>query len=718
MSKKGRARTAAKEAATGAKAPAGTSAQALAEVSGKALAATPTPARDAFWARWGIFLAGSVVVLAVLAVYHNSFSGPFVLDDTLSITNNSSIRRLGSALFPPPDSGTGGRPLLNLTFALNYALSGFNVWGYHAFNLLVHVLAGLTLFGVVRRTLLRPEFSKCGRGVLTPQSAQTRGGDTLPTTVKCFATAATPLALAIAVIWTVHPLQTEAVTYISQRAESLMGLFYLLTLYCFIRGADNRCQVSGVRYQGSEDPKIGSQPSALSSQLPVLRSFSEGGWLVASICCCLLGSMCKEIIVTAPVIVFLYDRTFVAGSFREAWQRRWRYYLGLAATWLLLAYLMTGLDQRGVGFDRDVSWWSYALTSCRSVVLYLKLAVWPHPLVLDYGTAVVQHAAEVAPYMLILVGLIVATGVALWRWPVIGFAGAWFFVILAPASSVIPVAGQPMAEHRLYLSLAAVVVLVVLGLHRLIGRRSLLVCAAVAVGLGCITVQRNKDYRSEVILWSDTITKYPNNERAHSNLGFALAKMPGHLSEAISEYEAALRINPDYADAHNNLGNALLKEPGRLPDAIAEFEQALRNNPNLVEAHYNLGNALVNVPGRLPDAIAHFEAALRLNPDLADAHISLGNALLGIPGRRPDAIVHFETALRLNPDSAVAHYDLGNALLNAPGHLNDAIAQYKEALRLKPDLAPAREILDQLQNSSGSDGVGSIDSLSHQNDIH
>jgi protein O-mannosyl-transferase len=156
-----------------------------------------------------------LVVAAGLLAYHNSFTGPFILDDVLSIPDNPTIRHLwpiSQVLSPPALAGVGGRPVVNLSLAINYAFDGTEVWGYHALNLAIHILAGLTLFGIVRRTLLQPMLR--GR----------------------FGAVADGLAMATAVIWVVHPLQTEAVTYLSQRAESLMGLFYLLTLYCFIRG--------------------------------------------------------------------------------------------------------------------------------------------------------------------------------------------------------------------------------------------------------------------------------------------------------------------------------------------------------------------------------------------------------------------------------------------------------------------------------------------------
>jgi Tfp pilus assembly protein PilF len=571
----------------------------------------------AFFVRRDILLAGCMVVLAALAVYLNSFSGPFIFDDVWSIETNPTIHHFGSALSPPPDKGVGGRPILNLTYALNYALSGMNVWSYHALNLLIHILAGLALFGLVRRTLLRPALS--GR----------------------FGAEAVALALAVAVIWTLHPLQTEAVTYISQRAESLMGLFYLLTLYCFIRGVESRGQESGDR---SHEKKSGFRP--LASAL----------WSLASIFSCLLGAMSKEVIATAPVIVLLYDRTFVAGSFREAWRLRWRYYLGLLGTWLLLACLMSGISQRGVGFDQGVTCWSYALTSCRSVVLYFKLALWPHPLVFLHDTNIIRHATEAFPYALVLAGLLAGTVIALWRWPAMGFAGAWAFVILGPTSSIIPLAAQPMAEHRMYLSLAAVIASGVLGLYAWIGRRSLVVFVAVALGLGWFSIQRNQDYRSRLAIWGDTVEKNPDNASARYSLGNAMAQISNLRSAAVSEYEAALRIKPDYLDARANMADTLSKIPGRLPEAIAQYETVLRAKPDYLLAHNNLASIYLSIPGHTADAIAQYEATLKINPDFAEAHFNLSLALLQVSGRLPEAIAHLETALRLKPDFKEAQH--------------------------------------------------------------
>lgn len=583
--------------------------------------------------RWA---AGVAVAAAALAVYRNTLGGPFILDDLLSIPSNPSIKHLGSGIFPPAGSPVSGRPLLNLTLAANYALGGYRVWGYHALNLSIHILAGITLFGLVHRTLER-----------TPLGAR-------------FGAHAVPLALLVAVLWTVHPLQTEAVTYVSERAESLVGLFSLLTLYLFSRGADS----------GRPMP-----------------------WLAASVLACLLGALTKEIIATAPLLVLLYDRTFCAGTFRGALRARWRYYAGLAAAWPLLAWLMAGSGNRGIGYGHGISPWEYALTSVRSVALYLKLAFWPQPLVFDYGTHVVRHPSEVALPAAALAALLAFAAYSLRRWPAVGFAWAWFFVALAPTTSFVPLGGQPMADHRMYLPLAALVAMAVLGGWRLAGRGSFVLFGALAIGLGCLSYQRNKDYGSASQIWSDTVAKVPQSARAHAYYGLALSDIPGCLPQAISQYEEALRIDPAAGEVHNNLGDALARSPGRIGDAIAQFEEALRIDPENVVAHYDLGVALAGIPGRIPEAIAQFDAALRINPDFAPAHNDKGIALATIPGRTPEAISEYQAALRINPDFAEAHNDLGVALAGMPGRGQEAIAEYRAAIRLRPDYPDAHENL-------------------------
>jgi tetratricopeptide (TPR) repeat protein len=594
------------------------------------------------------------IILAGSAAYANSLSGPFVFDDVGSIVDNQSLRHLssvGSVLSPPAGGLTvSGRPGLNLTLALNYAWGGSRVQGYHAVNLAIHLLAGLTLFGIARRTLRsRPA-----------------------------------LAWAIALLWTVHPLATEAVTYVVQRAESLMSLCYLLTIYGLIRFAEGR-----------EGPSSFAKDSAD-------QEAARGGWAALAILACLFGMATKEVMVSAPVIALLYDRTFLAGSFREAWRRRRGLYLGLASTWVLLAILVIGGGggrSGSAGFGVGISWWAYGLTQFEAITRYLQLAVWPRPLVFEYGTFWARDAGQVLPYAAVVLALLAATVVALRRWPVWGFLGCWFFALLAP-TSLVPGTTQMIVEHRMYLALAPLLAALVGGgaaaLRRLFPRAAGPAAGAVLAILtaACVlaTASRNADYYSELSLWADTAAKRPESALAHNNLGAALEKA-GRTADATAQFEEALRLDPGFEEAHNNLGNIWLKTPSRLPQAVAEYRAALLRHFDFAEAHNNLGNALSRLPGNSAEAIAEYQTALRLKPAYAGAHNNLGKAWMALPGRSGDAIAEFNEALRLQPDFAEAHNNLGNAWAGQPGRLEDAIAQFREALRLRPDFAEAHNNL-------------------------
>jgi len=523
--------------------------------------------------RWAALLG---IVLATAAAYQGSLAGPLIYDDNLWITWNPSVRRLWpllGVLFPPAGSPVCGRPVVSLSLALNHAAGGDNPWGYHLANAAIHVFAALALFGIARRTLsFRP-------------AAFPRERDRVL------------LAFAVALLWAVHPLQTESVTYVSQRAESLMGLLYLLTLYCFIRGA----QAPG--------------PSA---------------WHPVSVLACLLGMATKEVMVTAPLVVLAYDRTFVAPGLREALRLRGRLYLGLAATWLVPWLLAAGLRGRGLGFGLGYSWWGYGLAECWAVVHYLLLAAWPHPLVFDYGTRIVGSVGEALPWAMVLAALAAAAAAAFRRRTLLGFAGAWFFAILAPASSVIPVAFQPMAEHRMYLPLAGVVALFVGAAWALLGRRSLAVFLAAALALGMGTRLRNRDYRSETAIWSDTVLRRPSNPRARIALGSALAQ-EGRHAEAAGQFEAALKIDPGDAEARRNLGLALARM-GRFDEALAQYRGIVRPAPDSAPLHCDIALALEGA-GRREEAIAEYEQALRIMPGCVDARAGLERLRAPRPAR-------------------------------------------------------------------------------------
>lgn len=572
-----------------------------------------------------MFAAAGLLAAATLAAYANSFAAPFVYDDLPSITENLTLRSFTAACSPPAGGLTvSGRPVLNLSLALNYALGGHNVFGYHLANLLIHLAAGLALFGLVRRTL------------------------SLPALAPRFGAQALPVAFTIGALWLLHPLQTEAVTYVVQRAESLMGLCYLATLYAFVRAA------------GSDRP---------------------WRWYTVSLAACLLGMATKENMVSAPLAVLLFDRTFCAGSFAAAWRKRAGFYLGLAATWLPLAWLVatTGGDRGGsAGFSTSLTFGEYVLTQFPAIVRYLSLSFWPQPLVFDYGVFWIEQPLTVLPYALVVLAL---GGASLWaiaRKSAFGFLGGGFFAILAP-SSLVPVVMQRIVEHRMYLPLAAVATVVALAAFRLGGRRALLGLLAAAVALGAATFRRNHDYRSNLALWEDTLAKHPS-ATAHLGVASVLATL-GRPEEALRHTDAALRLQPRNILALANRGN-LLTELGRVDEAVAPLEEALRLKPDYAGAHLNLGVAL-DLLHRPSEALPHHEAALRLMPESARAHNNLGDALCRA-GRSEAGLALLEAALQLDPSYVEPHYNLAAALARA-GRGDEARAHFEAAIALKPD---------------------------------
>ncbi len=585
----------------------------------------PWPARPAF--------AALLILAAILLAWSNSFTAPFEFDDHASIIDNTTIRHLlpPTWLHPPATAGetVSGRPVLNFTLAVNYALGGLDVRGYHVVNLLIHAGAALALFGLVRRTLVLPYFA-------------------------AFKPDATVFATVVALLWAVHPLQVESVTYVVQRAESLAGLFCLLTMYCFVRGLQ-----------------------------------SGRGWFVASFLCCLIGVATKETVVVMPVIIFLYDWLFCGGSWRGAWRARGRVHAALFATWLPLAALVLGFGgDRGGTFSFTVAgFWNYWVAQLKAVTCYLGLVVWPAPLAFDRAFFRIEHFAEAAPYALVILALVAATLWSLVKRPAAGFLGACFFIILAP-SSLMPGLLQVIVEHRMYLALAAPVVLLAALVWRWVPRMAGPLAAVAIVALGAVTFARNQVYQSPLLLWQDTVAKSPANPRAHYNLGREL-RLAGRTQEAVIEFERTLALQPNHAFAHFELGKiALLAR--RWSEAAGYFQAALAADAHFVDARVNFAQALAEM-GRVDDAIGQYQAALADEPNAPDIRANLAGLLVQ-QGRMGEGEAMLREVLATAPDLAEAHYHLGLALTKS-GTADAAEAEFRTAVQLKPAFAAAQRAL-------------------------
>ena len=672
--------------------------------------------------------AGALIVAAGLLAYANSFHGPFVLDDPSSITTNPTIRHLWppwAPFFTPHANVTAqSRPILNLTLAVNYALSGCEVWSYHVLNLIIHVLAGLLLFGCVRRTLLLPG-QQAGIHPAKREALAHYAGT------------------AVALLWVVHPLNTESVTYVIQRAESLMGLFYLLSTYCFARV----CEIDPTHSHGA----------------------AQARWACAAVASALLCMATKEVAASLPIVLLLYDRAFVAGSLRGALASRGRLHLAIAATWIVLAYLVlrSGGNRGGsIGFGVDVSVLGYGMTQFEALGRYLLLALWPHPLVFEYGAFSVHSVGEWLPWAVLVVPLAGAGVWALVTNSPGGFLAAWFFLILAP-TSLVPGTSQMIVEHRMYLPLAAVLALVVGAVSIALGRRGklavrplALVTLAIAALLAGLTFNRNRVYASTRDLWEDTLSRRPANPLAHYmlaeefvtedqwdkavshyeeairlNSGFAVAHERlgelcvrlGRADQAALHFEAAIALRPTFADAHNNLGSLLASrhdlaaarehlgkavtlDPdsaearynlatvedalGHPDRAIALFGQALALKSDYPAAQFNLANCLASL-GRGSEALEHYAEALRQKPRFPTAHYNMANLLITLH-RTAEAVTHYQAALALDPRNPDAEFNLASAFLDL-GRLDEAERHYLAALSLDPGLADARSNLQRVR---------------------
>ncbi|MEQ8789577.1 MAG: tetratricopeptide repeat protein [Pirellulaceae bacterium] len=626
-------------------------------------------------------VAALILCLATAVVYCRSTSAPFVFDSLTKIEENEAIRRL----WPPTWLTFDRRPVAYFTFALNYAQGGASVFGFHVVNIGIHMAAACVLLGIARRT-----FDRSHR--------------------RPWREAAGSLAFSIALLWAVHPLQTQSVAYTVQRIESLMGLLFLLTLYAFVRAAE---------------------------------SDHRRWWLAASVVSCYLAIATKEVAAMAPLLVLWYDRAFVAQSWRQIVRERVLYYAALAGSWAMLGLLMAtrwSTYSGRAGAVAGLSSWEYLRSQPGVLLHYLRLVVWPRGQCLDYGWPVADSALEIALPGLVVVALLGLTVWAMFRRPRLSFLGGWFFLILAPTSSIVPIFDLAF-EHRMYLPLAAPIALIVVGLFQCLllwkekhadspGEPSdalLALVAPLAVVLLCVGHLRAQVYATEESVWSDVVAKAPRNPRGYLNLAGQLRERdaararrlyetaqrldPGSTAalhilvvddEAAGNYEAAEEtIRQAIADCeakglssgfHRILMGEFLLRRQRPEEAVTWLEEgvrALRATPDVLDRQSKLAQALVSLgtaqqaSDNREGAIASYQAAIEVLPEFAHAHALLGQSYMQ-RGDVDSAILHWRRAAAADPDWADIQMDLMRALLRQ-GNADGALRRLEAYRRLRPD---------------------------------
>lgn len=620
-------------------------------------------------------VAWQVLALTALAVicYHNSLTAPFIFDDIPWIVENESLR----SLWPIGPLLGSNRPVLTVSLALNYAIGGTNVTGYHLTNLVIHLAAGLVLYDLIRRTL-----------VLTTSNSRR---------------SAAWLAAVISALWIAHPLQTQAVSYVVQRSASLMGLFFLLTLYCTLRAK--------------------------------LRAQGGTSWSVAAIACCWLGAGTKEVIATAPIIVLLFDRIFLSRTWSEVLRERWVFHLALFSSWSWLAANMApafaGSTSTAGYSSQTLTAGEYLVSQTTVLLHYLRLVVWPEPLCFDYYWPVTRSIGAALLPGVVTLSLFLASLWALRYRPRVGLVAFSFFLILGPTSSVLPIRDLAV-EHRMYLPLACVVTLIVLGFHGVaydtairsnflskVPGRALRGAAIVAlVGCVALTICRNEDYRTRTALWQSVLEVNPANPRAYNQLGVVL-QSEGNDREALECYREAVRYSdqsdmPPLAEYHYNLA-ASLHNLGHVDEAILHYRRSLQRQPRSTKVLLNLGAAYDEL-GRTPKAIEQYEKALNLRPQYSPIHNNLALALAKY-GRYEDAVSHFRLAIVGDPPIPAAALHLGRTLMEM-GQVETGVEAYRAAAALQArfkqwDAAAAilEEAIEKSVSAQHHDLVGGLHEL-------
>ena len=549
----------------------------------------------------------ALLAFSIGIVYAPALNTPFIYDDYHGIVRNRSITSIWpligtkdqpGPLNTPPDNAVSARPLVNLSLAINRYFGGLNPWGYHAVNVVIHFFTAMLVWSVTQRTLRLPYFS--GR----------------------FDASCGWLALSVALLWALHPLQSESVIYAIQRTELMMAFFYMATLYCSLR------YLSDVPYPSR--PGRDERTSA-----HVQKPGARIAWLILAVFACLCGMASKEVMVSAPLIVLLFDRTFVAGSLAKAIRRSWPLYIGLSATWILLIGLTVASPRpNSASFDLGPPvyiWWA---TQCKVLLMYLKLVVWPWPLLIHYQLPYLATVADAWKYVVPVLALGIVTLVLLWRNRAAGVIGTWIFAILAP-TSIIPILTEMAAERRMYLPLAGLVALFVVSGYvtaESFVRRSassrpaiatlLPLVVLIALVFGLVTAKRLSAYQDPMGLWRQVLERQPENHLAHQTVGFYLSAA-GNDAAALEQYREAVRLNPDSTQARYGLALLLLKN-GAANEAVAQLREVVKTRPTDATMRHNLALALYQ-SGSNNEAIDAYRAIVGIGSDKLGRPMQFGN---------------------------------------------------------------------------------------------
>ena len=564
------------------------------------------------------FLYPAFLIVAGIAAYSNSFGCSFHFDDIPNIVSNQAVFDLSNwkdwMLFNPY------RPVGFFTFTLNYYFNGIDVFGYHLVNLMIHLTNALLVWWLVRLLFSSPYLKD---HVLAASAGQ--------------------IAFFTALLFVVHPLMTESVTYIVQRLVSLASMFCLLSLILFIKGN-------------------------LSN-----RAYSRFGFYFGSAVAALLGFLTKE---TACSLPFLMIMVYFFFFYRPAESKRFSsLILLLLICVVLLIFALTALKSGKYfavippreGHPYFITPFHYYYTQINVLVTYIRLILVPVNQTLDYNYPMAisltgRHILKNFTFLLLLMS------VAVWQYKrdrLISFAILWFFICIAP-QALVP-RSNFIFEHRAYLSSAGIILVWILLLYYLFGRINLLkhlgsVSEKASLNLACcllllqcivfawMTHERNKVWQNEYTLWSDCLRKAPGSARAMVNLGCEQVSRLEY-PQAVKNFDHAIMIFPLYLQAWNSRA-AVRINLGDNEQAIEELNFVLLRKPEFNDAYINRGIAFRNIK-HYDAAISDFTVSISINPNRPDTYFQRGLSFW-MAGRKESALKDIMQAASMKNQDAIS----------------------------------------------------------------
>lgn len=560
----------------------------------------------------------ALLFLIGIVTYSNALNGSFHFDDIPNIVNNVHIRNILNLkeiweIWPTRFTNF-------LTLSLNYHFGALNVTGYHALSLLIHISSSLLVAWLILMT--------------------TRSN------VVAFFTGA---------IFLCHPLQTQAVNYLTQRSALLVAFFYLSSLCLYVKARQSQ--------QGKS-------------------------YYIASIVAAIIAFFSKETAISLPFMVFFYEYYFL----RNQEPIKWKLILPFLAvacllpmTWLIANPIdFSKLSESTISYAGGTPIWQYLITQLKVIVTYLRLIFIPINQAVDYNYPLANSFFELLVIFsfVLLASILTISIVFRNNFRVAAFGVFWFFITLLPESSLWP-NKDVIFEHRLYLPMVGFSLFISSIIHQAFKDKKtkwpIIALSSVVVICSVLTFERNKVWVDEFSLWDDSIKKSPNVARAYLNRGVAYERK-GLSDLALKDFNKALEIGPEDAIVYSNRG-AVKKKNGDLEGALRDLNRAIETNPSYAGSYTNRGSLYLSV-NQYELAIADFNKVLSFNPYFAEGYRNRGRAYLNL-NMIDKALVDLDRAIELRPDSAEGYNNRGIAYANK-GDFTKALENFDTAIKIEP----------------------------------